>query len=79
MPLLTTKIVKKRTKHLKRSHRDRYIFLKVITSSANLRFGGDSRRRMFCLLRTDDLTSFYIVIVTHGCSFEVFFRSWMFR
>jgi hypothetical protein len=79
VPLLTTKIVKKRTKHFKRAHSDRYIGLKVTTSSANLRCGGDSRRCMFCLLHTDDLTLFYIVIVTHGCSFEVFCRSWLFR
>jgi large subunit ribosomal protein L32e len=29
VPLLTTKIVKKRTKHFKRAHSDRYIGLKV--------------------------------------------------
>jgi ribosomal protein L32E len=36
VPLLTAKIVKKRTKHFKRAHSDRYIGLKVReTSSAN--------------------------------------------
>uniref|UniRef100_A0A8R7V5F3 Uncharacterized protein n=1 Tax=Triticum urartu TaxID=4572 RepID=A0A8R7V5F3_TRIUA len=33
VPLLTKKIVKKRVKHFKRAHSDRYIGLKVSTSS----------------------------------------------
>jgi hypothetical protein len=32
VPLLTTKIVKKRVKHFKRAHSDRYIGLKVARS-----------------------------------------------
>jgi hypothetical protein len=51
VPLLTTKIMEKRTNHFKRAHSDRYIGLKVTTSY---------------------LTLFYIMIVTHGYSFEVF-------
>jgi large subunit ribosomal protein L32e len=36
VPLLTAKIVKKRTKHFKRAHSDRYIGLKVSTSHPEL-------------------------------------------
>uniref|UniRef100_A0A453RM44 Uncharacterized protein n=1 Tax=Aegilops tauschii subsp. strangulata TaxID=200361 RepID=A0A453RM44_AEGTS len=40
VPLLTRKIVKKRVKHFKRAHSDRYIGLKVSTASARLLCSG---------------------------------------
>uniref|UniRef100_A0A8R7QYC7 Uncharacterized protein n=1 Tax=Triticum urartu TaxID=4572 RepID=A0A8R7QYC7_TRIUA len=54
VPLLTRKIVKKRVKHFKRAHSDRYIGLKV-TTYTKLLPSGIHRRHVFRLLSSDDV------------------------
>ncbi|XP_044960767.1 60S ribosomal protein L32-1-like [Hordeum vulgare subsp. vulgare] len=55
VPLLTRKIVKKRVKHFKRAHSDRYIGLKLTTYTKLLPSGiRRCNARVFWLLSSDD-------------------------